>query len=285
MREALVFGGSGQIGTRLLAMLGAAGWRVIAVSREQRTDAARLHWLRGDLTGVDGLPGSVAAIFSCGPLDHFARWYASSTLISARVIAFGSTSVEVKSDSSDLLERDVALRLAQGERGVFEAAVKRAADATVLRPTLVYGAGRDRTLTRIAAFARRWGRFVLPTGACGLRQPVHVDDLAMAALLACDAPASFGRAYALPGGDTLPYREMVARVLATLQPPAALIELPTPLFRATLWGARMLGQVDGFGGAAVARLHRDLVFDARPAQRDFAYAARPFRPSADMFDG
>ena len=124
---------------------------------------------------------------------------------------------------------------------------------------------------------------MLPRGACGLRQPVHVDDLAAAALAVLDAPATHGRAYALPGGEALPYREMVARVLASLEPPARLVELPAPLFAALLALARAGGRLQGFGDAAAARLRADLVFDAAPAARDFGYAPRPFRPTADMF--
>src|SRR3546814_1705754 len=70
--------------------------------------------------------------------------------------------------------------------------------------------------------AARWHRFALPRNANGLRQPVHVEDLATAAFATLDAPETHGRTYALPGGETLAYSEMVARVLATLQPPAKL---------------------------------------------------------------
>jgi nucleoside-diphosphate-sugar epimerase len=112
---------------------------------------------------------------------------------------------------------------------------------------------------------------------------VHVDDLATAALQACDAPATHGRAYALSGGETVSYRDMVKRVLDTLQPAPPLVELPAPLFRVALAAARMSGQAGGFGDAAVARLQQDLVFDSAPAQRDFGYRPRAFRPSADMF--
>jgi nucleoside-diphosphate-sugar epimerase len=283
MREALVFGGSGQIGAPLLRRLHDADWRVVAVSRAAQPDMPGVQWLRGDLDGVGGLPRRVDVIISCGPLDHFARWYAASGIEAPRVIAFGSTSVEVKQDSADAHERDVAQRLHEGERAVFDAAATRGAVATVLRPTLVYGAGRDRTLTRIAQLARRWGRFALPRDACGLRQPVHVDDLAAAALACIDAVASHGHAYALPGAETLPYREMVARVLAALQPPVPLTLLPAPLFAAALFGARVLGRGDGLGDAMVARMRDDLVFDATPARRDFGYAPRGFQPIASMF--
>ena len=35
--------------------------------------------------------------------------------------------------------------------------------------------------------------------------------------------------------------------------------------------------------AAIQRMREDLVFDLAPAQRDFGYAPRPFRPEARMF--
>lgn len=284
MRTALVFGASGQIGAPLLRRLGDAGWRVLAVSRSPRTDGEGLHWLRGDCAGVDGLPARVDAILSCGPLDHFARWYAASPVECARVVAFGSTSVAVKHDSGDAHERDLAMRLRAAEDLLFANARTRGTAATVLRPTLVYGSARDRTLSRIAALARRFGAFVLPRGACGMRQPVHVDDLADAAFAAIDSRAAHGHAYDLPGGEALPYREMVARVLSALQPPARLIEVPSPLFATMLSVARATGRLRGFGDAALARMREDLVFDGAPARGDFGYAPRMFAPTAGMFE-
>lgn len=283
MREALVFGGSGQIGHPLLVCLHRRGWRVQAVSRRSQPALPGVQWLRGDLDSAQGLPPRVDAIFSCGPLDRFARWYAASAIESPRVVAFGSTSIEVKRDSADAGERDVAARLRAGEAGVLATAAQRSAAATLLRPTLVYGAGGDRTLTRIAAIAGRWHRFALPRDAVGLRQPAHVGDLAKAAFAVLDAAATHGQAYALPGGETLAYREMVARVLATLQPPAKLHLLPPTAFHALLSLAHAAGIARDFGDAALGRMRQDLVFDIEPARRDFGYAPRAFEPAAGMF--
>lgn len=284
MKTALVFGGSGQIGAALLARLCAAGWQVLALSREARADGPGLRWLRGGFPRPPGLPEQVDAIFSCGPLDAFAQWYAQAGIRSARVIAFGSTSVHVKHASGDPGERDVARRLREAEASLFATARARGEAAIVLRPTLVYGVGRDATLTRIARLARRAGRFVLPRNASGLRQPVHVDDLADAALAASHGAAAHGRGYDLPGGESLPYIEMVRRVLACLSPPLRLHLLPMPLFRALLAAARAGGIARDLTGDAIARMRDDLVFDAGPAARDLGYAPRAFAPAATMFD-
>lgn len=275
-RRALVFGASGQIGRALLARLAGEGWQVFAVSRMPHPQAAGVTWLTGGFAGVDGLPDAVDVVFSTGPLDGFAQWYARGQVATRRVVAFGSTSLDTKQASADAYERDIVARLQAAERIVFDTALVNGAAATLLRPTLVYGAGRDQTLARIAAMGRRMGFFVLPRGADGKRQPVHVDDLAHAAREVVDAPATHGRAYALPGGETLAYREMVARTLAALDPPAKLREVPMPVFKVLLGLARVAGLMRGLTDDAVARMREDLVFDAAPAFHDFGYAPRSF---------
>ena len=283
MKTALVFGASGQIGAPLVARLRTAGWRVLALSRAAQADGEGPHWLRGDFGAMPPLPPAVDAVFSGGPLDLFARWYAEAGIAAPRVVAFGSTSVHVKQTSGDASERDVARRLREAEARLFEAAALRGATATVLRPTLVYGAGRDATLTRMLALARRAGGFALPASARGLRQPVHVEDLADAAFATASSATAGGRAYDLPGGETLAYDEMVRRVLATARPPLRLWRLPAPLFRLALGIARTGGIARDLTGDAVRRMGEDLVFDAGPARRDFGYAPRPFAPVPGMF--
>ena len=283
MRHALVFGGSGQIGRPLLQRLAGAGWNVVAVSRDVQSGSDGVRWRQGDLAGGQELPREVDAVFSCGPFDAFAQWHARGGTRCERVVAFGSTSVEVKHASADAAERDVARRLREAERVLFASAAQRGCAVTVLRPTLVYGAGRDRNLTRIARLARRLHGFALPRDALGLRQPVHVDDLADAAFACVDAPATHGGTYAVPGGETLPYRDMVARVLAVLHPSPRLLALPPPVFRPLLAAARAAGIARDFNDAALARMREDLVFDAAPAQHDFGYAPRGFAPTEAMF--
>ncbi|MFZ5657210.1 MAG: NAD-dependent epimerase/dehydratase family protein [Pseudomonadota bacterium] len=283
MRHALVFGGTGQIGEPVVDRLRAQGWRITALSRQPVADEPGLTWLQGGFDALPALPPRVDAILSCGPLDRFARWYAAGGVDAARVLAFGSTSVRVKQNSPDEAERDVAQRLQHAEDVLMATSTARGAPATLLRPTLVYGAARDATLSRIAQMAHRVRVVPLPRRATGLRQPVHVDDLADAALACLAHAGTAGHAYDLPGGEALPYREMVRRVLHALEPPARLLELPAPLFDLVLRVAQARGMAAGFGDATLDRMRRDLVFDDSPARAHFGYAPRPFRPTARMF--
>lgn len=279
--RALVFGGSGQIGERLLTRLLSRGWQVTAWSRQPRASRSGLVWRQGDLA-VPAMTGEAfEVIFSCGPLDHFSRWYVENPVIAPRIVAFSSTSAEVKEHSIDAAERDVAQRLANAEQALFSAALTRGASVTVLRPTLVYGAGRDKTLTQIAALAQRTGAFVLPSNATGLRQPVHVDDLASAALAVIAQPTTQQRRYAVGGGEALAYTQMVERVLDALPRPARLYKVPPGLFGLALAAAHCLGRLRGLNAAALQRMREDLVFDLEPARRDFGYAPRAFRPLSE----
>lgn len=276
-----MFGGSGPVGAAVLRAMRATPASVTAVSRAPQVDGERLQWRLGSFEAAGDAAGH-DVIVSCGPLDLFAAWYVETRPRAARVIAFGSTSVTAKVDSPDPDERALAARLAAAEAQVFDTARALGADATLLRPTLVYGDGRERNLALVLALADRLGCFVLPSDANGLRQPVHVDDLAAAVMAALDAPASAGRAYALPGGETLAYADMVRRVLAVRVPAPRLLRVPAWLFRGLLgWVRRRRGAPVGEG--AVARLREDLAFDDAPARRDLGWSPRAFHPTAGMF--
>jgi nucleoside-diphosphate-sugar epimerase len=281
MPVALVVGASGAIGGFLLPRLLAAGYEVVALSRTPRASAdPRLRWQVGDLDGAMPALPPADVLYSLGPLDAFARWFARTPpLRPPRVIAFGSMSVASKRDSADAAERALAMRLHAAEQELAAAATVRGCAWTVFRPTLIYGAGVDRSLTPIARWALRWRVFPQPYGAHGLRQPVHADDLAAACLAVLAAPVSADRVYALGGGERLSFAAMCARVRASL--PVATLPLPLPL--AVLRGLAPFARAFGLpapGAAMLARLREDLVADHADAVADFGWAPRPFRPDA-----
>src|SRR6185436_9257337 len=51
-------------------------------------------------------------------------------------------------------------------------------DWTILRPTMIYGTPRDRNVSRLLRYLRRWP--VFPVCGNALWQPVHVKDVAAA---------------------------------------------------------------------------------------------------------
>jgi nucleoside-diphosphate-sugar epimerase len=273
--SSLVFGATGAIGQFLLPKLRARDEHVVAASRQPRVAAtdAGIEWLHADLFATMPEIPAVETIFSVGPLDAFAKWFAQDQhgggASMRRVIAISSMSAQSKQDSIDPAERALSTRLREAEQTLFDVATRRKVACTIFRPTLIYGSGRDRSLAPLARFARRWRVLPIPHAAHGLRQPVHADDLAAACVATRDAAVTFGRTYELGGGERLRFDAMLARI--AMDPQCAALRLPVPLtlLRVVEWIAR------GHAGA-LSRLQRHLLADNAAAARDFAYAPRTF---------
>ena len=285
MKRWLAFGMSGQVGAAVAAGLSPADGEGVAVSRGPRPDVGPIRWREGSLEAPPLLDDGFDALLSLGPLDAFARWFDASPLTPARVVALGSTSVHGKKDSPDPAERALAQALRDAERRLATAAEARGSALTLLRPTLIYGHGRDRNLSRIVALARRWRVLPLPLRACGLRQPVHVEDVANAVLGALRARSACPGFFDLPGGETLAFDVMVARALAAGAPAATVVRLPGPLFRSGVGLLRALGRLDAAGSGVLARLDQDLAYDPEPARIALGHYPRGFQPSAETFPG
>ena len=101
----------------------------------------------------------------------------------------------------------------------------------ILRPTLIYGRGRDKNISEMARFIRRFGFFPIFGQAEGLRQPVHAEDVAGACVAALETSAATNRMYYLSGGETLSYREMTGRIFSVLGRHPRLLHVPLGLFR------------------------------------------------------
>jgi nucleoside-diphosphate-sugar epimerase len=277
--RALVLGASGQIGRFLLPLLCEQGIEVEAVSRAPQETMRGVSWTQLDLFGHGDVAQAADWVFSAGPLDGLLTWLQRTAVRPARVIAFSSTSAATKAQSPDPAERALSQHLEGQEQRLIAWCEQHGVGWTILRPTLIYGAGLDRNLTRVAQLAQRLRVMPIPRGAKGLRQPVHAQDLAICAVAAAMRPISLSRRFDLPGGETLSWREMVQRTVACLSPEPSLLPLPDLAFSV----ASKVGLMRDFGPGVITRLRQDLVFDADPARIELGYDPRPFSPRAEMF--
>lgn len=210
--------------------------------------------------------------------EHFTLLEAAGA---RRVVALSSTSRFTKTDSNDAGENAVAARLIEAESAFIAWAERCGIEWIILRPTLIYGFGRDKNISEIAAFIGRFGFFPLLGKACGLRQPIHVDDVASACCAAITSPAAANRAYNITGSERLSYREMVTRIFAALKLTPRLLPVPLSLFRLAIAILRHLPRYRQWSAAMAERMNRDLVFDYSDAARDLAFKPRAFVLSMD----
>lgn len=199
-----------------------------------------------------------------------------STYNARRIVVLSSTSRFTKTTSPDPRERRIAQQLVEGEARLQTWAAAHRVTWIILRPTLIYGYGRDKNIAEIARFIRRFGFFPLLGPACGLRQPVHVEDVAAACYAALGAINLPSRAYNLSGGETLTYRAMVKRVFAAMNRPVRTFTVPLWLFRIATWGLKWLPHYRNWTTAMAERMNQDLKFDCSDAKQDLHFSPRPF---------
>ncbi len=267
----LVLGATSLVGRHLTPRLSGV---VTALSRDPPPDGA-LSWLRGDI----GDPGLVLpparTVFSLTPL-----WLLPEALPklagAERLVAFSSTSRFTKAMSPEPYERDVARRLAEAEDALIRFCEGAGIGWTILRPTLIYSEGADQNVSRLARLIGKLGFLPLAGKGEGRRQPVHAADLAAGAIAAAASPAARNRAYDLPGGETLSYRAMAERVFEGMDRPPRIVPVPMAVWRLAFALASPL--LPGATAAMGARMSEDLVFDGRPAARDFGWRPRDFHP-------
>jgi nucleoside-diphosphate-sugar epimerase len=262
-RSVGVLGTTSFVGRALLPRLEQQGWRVVPFSRSGGPAAA----------DEGPIPFWIAICPIWAVPEHFARLEAHGA---KRLVALSSTSRFTKHESPDAEERDVAQRLEAAEAAIHAWGAARGVSTVILRPTLIYDGRHDKNITLIAAFIRRRGWFPVLGPADGLRQPVHVDDVAAACTAALTGGGS-GAAYDLSGAETLSYRDLVGRVAEGVGANPRVVALPRWVFRVVVPVLRLLPAFRGISVGMFDRMNEDLVFDHSAARRDLGFEPRGFR--------
>ena len=284
-----VIGATSLIGQCLLPLLSAeAGWEVAAFSRR----AQDLHH-HGETNPVDWQllrkaepshtedvhpPEKQISHWVClAPIWVLPEYFPMLSLYCVKhVVAISSTSRFTKCFSSDPTEQALAERLADGEERLIAWVKTKDVTWTILRPTLIYGLGSDKNISVIARFIRRFAFFPFLGAARGLRQPIHVNDVALSCLAALNGSDAINRSYNLSGGETLTYREMVGRIFSAMGKSPRFVTFPLWTFRVAVAYLRVLPRFRHWSAAMAERMNQDLVFDHEDACRDLGFSPRPF---------
>ncbi len=112
---------------------------------------------------------------------------------------------------------------------------------TIFRPSWIYGP-RDRSLNRLAFFARLLPFVPLPGPGTAKVQPVHVDDVGTAVALALKLPAAENQVVEIGGPQTLNFRQIVPIMLTVMGKRRLVLPTPTPIVK---MGAALLARLPG----------------------------------------
>ena len=234
-----IIGGSGFVGRYIARRMAKEGWRVrVAVRRPNealfvkpygtpgqvepvacniRDDAS----VRSVLAGADAVVNCVGVLNGVGKntfdavqaegAGRVARIAASLGI--ARLVQISAIGADAQSDS------DYARTKGQGEAAVLAAFPS----AVILRPSIIFGT-EDQFFNRFAAMTRM-GPILPVVGANTRFQPVHVDDVAQAAVRGAIGAAAPG-VYELGGPEVDTFRGLMGRMLKVIQRRRAVVNMP-----------------------------------------------------------
>ena len=280
-RTVAIVGITSQLGLSIEKHLHTAGYSVVGVSRRSRlkTDVPMHVFDPESHTITPPLP-SISILISLAPLPAIRDILSTvdKTAGLERIIAFGTTGIFTKADSSSPDERQFVQAQLDGERFLADWSAAHNIGWTLLRPTMIYGVNGDLNVSFIRSIFRRFHCFPLPIGATGVRQPVHVEDLAVACVKLLGQSATVNRAYNLGGGEVLPYEDMVRRIRRVDGHSSHLIPIPRTVYYLLIHMARLFMGLAHLRTEMVDRMYADLVTDNSAAHQDFDYSPRPFEP-------
>ena len=274
-----LLGATSLVGECILNQLVSDQWRITAFSRQTRQqDHPQINWIQLNVTSGKVQNNDKIALWICAaPIwtlpEHFSlllAWRAQ------RIVMLSSTSRFSKTESIDPDEQAIAQQLITAEKTVETWAAKHNIEWIILRPTLIYGLGRDKNISEIARFILRFGFFPLFGPAQGLRQPIHAKDVSTACILALNTLNIKNRTYNLTGGETLTYQEMINRIFSALNKKPRFIRIPRWLFQLTISVLNWLPRYRHWTAAMAERMNRNLVFDSINLQQDLRFQPGSF---------
>ncbi|MFN4202365.1 MAG: complex I NDUFA9 subunit family protein [Tabrizicola sp.] len=255
-RLVTIFGGSGFVGRYIARRMAREGWRVrVAVRRPNEALFVKPYGVPGQveplacnirddasvramIRGADAVVNCVGILNSLGR-NTFDAVQAEGPGRIARISAEEGVGalVHISAIGADAgSDSDYARTKARGEAAVLAAFP----NAVILRPSIIFGT-EDQFFNRFAGMARL-GPVLPVVGASTKFQPVHVDDVAQAAVKGILGEAAPG-IYELGGPEVDTFRGLMHRMLKVIQRRRAVVGIPFLLARIMAFGFDMMQAV------------------------------------------
>ncbi len=272
----LVTGATGFTGSRVVPLLIQNGFNVRCLSRStsDRTplSALTVEWAAGDLSNAESLTSAMHGMDALVNIASLGFGHADNIINAAkaagikRAIFISTTAIFTQLNAGSKTVRLAA------EDAIHSSGL----DFTILRPTMIYGSPRDRNMWRLIRLLRISPIMPIFGDGESLQQPIFVDDVAQAVLLALQTDATIGKSYNIAGKAPLTYNQVIDTVAAALGKRIWKLHLPyMPIVRTLQFTERMKIRLP-IKAEQVLRLNENKDFSYAEAQRDFGFSPRGF---------
>lgn len=258
-------------GKSLFLKLAAMGRPVLGIGRSQTKVAAIkavTRDTRAEIISIDvGLDQSFLS--STDILIHCSQPNLVRHLLPGnlkRFIGLGSTRQYTRFPDQTCID------LTEMERIVMSSGV----DATVLNPTLIYGADGINDVERIANTTRRSPIIPLPAKGVSLIQPIHCDDVVYAIINCIDGNNIINRSIVIAGSSPITYRHFVQTVIDAMGLSSRIVSLPHLAISAIAELTTLIPAIPTISTSEVKRLLEDKHFDTVEMIRDLGINPRSF---------
>ena len=243
-KTATLFGGAGFIGRYIVRDLAQRGWRVRVVGRDPNRAlflktagvvgqvVPMFGNIRDDdsvaraVAGADLVINLVGLLYESGK-NTFDAVHAQGAARIARAAAENGAERLMQLSAigaSSTSDSDYARTKAQAEEAILAAY----ADATILRPSIVFGP-EDGFFNLFAGLAANAPALPLIGGGMTRFQPVYVGDVADAVMACLDDPATKGQVFELGGPQVLTFKELMQLTMTHARRKRFLIPIPWPI--------------------------------------------------------
>lgn len=238
MKKIFVTGAAGFVGSHLLPMLAAEGYKVTALVRtddEKRQIKSKAEIIVGDLStagpwqrkikGQDIIVHLAAQISSKDPLTFKKNNVdATRNLISAAKIAKVKKIILFSSAAVTSIRKDMYAKTKEMQESQI---IKSKINYTILRPSMIYGPGDTKNIGWLIKLVSRLPIVPLPGGGHFGRQPVFVEDICKIVIKLIEQNFR-KKIYEIHGREYVSMKTMVKVIAKRLE--ASKIIFPIPLF-------------------------------------------------------
>ncbi len=253
---------------------------VIAVSRKPNTknpllnqqnyQQLALNELKREDLSADGLV-SLMPLWEAAPLMPQLKLKQLS-----KAVFLSSSSVTTKKNANSAKDRQLAQKLLKAEDTLERFFQTKNIAVIFLRPTMLFGYGKDQNLSFILSNLKRWPVMPLLGQAEGLRQPLHTDDLVEGIVLALAAEGKKGR-IELGGATRLTYQELVRTLALAAKVPYRPVHLARGVLVIILFFITKVPRYKFLDIAMFDRMNENLIVDNTLAQQSLGFEPQTFQ--------